>query len=1005
MSPRHIGTLVIVSLLLSGPVPAQPEELIYVSQFSPARYHAFQFDGTQYIRRDLALASPLTYFDAGTNPAGDLMATSHLMVTTSTAQNLAVQVVDPFTAAELGRVKTTVLLANAILSNDGSLAYLGGNPGAAGNALLSIVDLRGASPTFLSEIATVDLGTPGGRPALAVSTDGLTLLVAVPTSALAMRIYDLTDAVAPALLHAVNLPIVGPAAQAITSFRYAVLGGQPYLIGTRSHLFLLAVRPDRSVDTAVWIQSQAASGSARHMVDAVVFDDPGGAQAFVVADVYDDATAEVTEQEELLVVDLTAPLADDPAGTRVTRAVTVSTPGSFDFDRVRLSSSGAHVHVLSRGESAESSVLYAFDRAALVAGGPPLLASIDLDPDGTPAFAAGILLREELTPVPGASLDAASVDGGLLINDAPRTITLTGSGLGDVRHAFAGPEGLTLGPITATSVSATSAAGIPAGNPPVVVVDGAGATARVDGLAVVNPAGYQPAHVVYSASFAQDTISVINASTQTEVVSTFRTGPTPARLAVSRDGRLLFVSDFIRGTVSVHAILADPERGYGWNEEIARLNVGGNPQALVQNPAGTRLYVTTLDANVAVIDTSVSPPVVIDTDGDAGTTDEGLEPGITRIKISPFPVAFGEYNVRGLALSADGQWLYAARTRDPHILAIFVGDDVVTDADKNAVSLPNPPGGGRGDGLVLHGSRLYFGNASDSQVRVFEVSGPSLVPAVPAALALPGPSTRQLAVSPDGRFVYVASRTTATVHIFDVGTGALEAVLDTGLFTDVIVVSPDSQFAYVAVGERDSVLSIDARAGSPTLHQVVARTGGGVQVGGLAVSAGVETPAGSNVVVEPAKGVVLTLASVRSLGQTSATASNVSALPLPAGFSAKGRPVFHRIRSTAHGRGRGRVKVCLAYDDSGLSRAEESALRLLQQQGTTLVDRTLSVNTRANEVCATLSLAARDQLESGHAVECALLMKDAIVRASRRRRAEKRPPAPDAGAGATASRA
>lgn len=229
---------------------------------------------------------------------------------------------------------------------------------------------------------------------------------------------------------------------------------------------------------------------------------------------------------------------------------------------------------------------------------------------------------------------------------------------------------------------------------------------------------------------------------------------------------------------------------------------------------------------------------------------------------------------------------------------------------------------------------------------------------------LPGavPSQRHVLVTPDGRFLYVAmaSRTGGTVHVFDRATNGLVATLSSGTPPEApatpsnpLAASPDSGFVYLPVFDHDVVLTIDARAGSPTLHQILAYTGGGRGTKGLAVTPGLLTPAGAGVSVEPAKGAAITFSNVTAAGNTTVTSSNVSGISPPPGFVISGLPVYFEVRTTATFGGP--VDVCFMYNDAGLSPLAEASLRLLHEEGGVFVDRTTTLDTTAKRICGRVS--------------------------------------------------
>jgi MYXO-CTERM domain-containing protein len=98
-------------------------------------------------------------------------------------------------------------------------------------------------------------------------------------------------------------------------------------------------------------------------------------------------------------------------------------------------------------------------------------------------------------------------------------------------------------------------------------------------------------------------------------------------------------------------------------------------------------------------------------------------------------------------------------------------------------------------------------------------------------------------------------------------------------------------------------------------------------------------------------GVDVTFADVSAPGSTSVTGSNTGPPP-PTGFQVvglSGAPFFYDINTTATFTGP--ITLCVHYDETGLTPAEESGLRLMQDDGSGFVDRTTSLDTTANIIC------------------------------------------------------
>ena len=320
-----------------------------------------------------------------------------------------------------------------------------------------------------------------------------------------------------------------------------------------------------------------------------------------------------------------------------------------------------------------------------------------------------------------------------------------------------------------------------------------------------------------------------------------------------------------------------------------------------------------------MLDTTVDPPVLVDTDGDGGTTDGGYPMGVTAIELGD-PRA-GPW---ALAMNPAGDWLYATSYRQPFLYAIRLGAhgdrDLVEPADIIGINVNEPPGiRVRSDGLALSpdGSRLYFTNFTDTSVRVFSVNqadGSDVVEIEQIPIPNAVGDIRHIAVhpDPDGSFVYVTSGTAAVTDIFEFPNPACGtppcythvATIPTGQESGLPVVSPNGEFLYVPSKGAGGVAVIDLRSAEPTYHQILSVTGTGL-AGAVTVSLspGLETPicdpCTPSDVIEPTDGVTVDFSTVSGSGSTTVTSANVSDVPAGANFMIEGLPVYYNVCTTA----------------------------------------------------------------------------------------------------------
>jgi hypothetical protein len=277
---------------------------------------------------------------------------------------------------------------------------------------------------------------------------------------------------------------------------------------------------------------------------------------------------------------------------------------------------------------------------------------------------------------------------------------------------------------------------------------------------------------------------------------------------------------------------------------------------------------------------------------------------------------------------------------------------------------------------------------------VFDVSGASIAPASPATIPMPAsaaPGVRQLRALPDGRFLYAASRavgpTGRTAHVLDLTTQAWVAEFSLGTLSDLPGPAPASDVVYVGSAESDTVFTIDARPG-PGIHRVIGAAVASKGTGGVAVSPGLETPAGTDVEVAPAPGVTIEFAVVSTpppgtpLGHTTVTSTNATDVTVPEGFTVigfGGNPVFYEISTTATFTPP--VKVCLSYTDEQVFGIDEATLRLMHEEGGVFVDRTIGApdtDPALNRICGQVSSFSQFaiMIRTGERTLCSTLGRD-----------------------------
>lgn len=754
---------------------------------------------------------------------------------------------------------------------------------------------------------------------------------------------------------------------------------QPVLLHSLSELYPgsnYSIDQDPVEDDPETQNPDPRAASLRRFQDAIF--DPATRRAVVVADTLGNLAPPPnrTVFHEFLVLDLSGLAVDPPTGPSVAirgaleSQVPLTTREAWP--QLHLSLDGATLFEIThatepegRGSDETDLWVRAWDFGALLAtesdtripfdevDGALLVAAKKLNPEESSAFSPAAIVRERVVPAsPSPTIERALrvSDGTPVVpNDAesPRDLRIEGSGLESVQRAFVGTRWLA--DVVASSSSellATLPALTPAGDPTLGVVSENGAIVAWNGLKVVNPPHFLPATVAYVGDGSSNTVSVLNATSESEVVRKISEGVVqgPNGIAVSRDGKLLFTSGFRDAKLSVHCLVADPAIGCNeWNQHLTTIQLTGCCGASMELSAdGSRLFVDGLWPTVDVIDTTATATTV--------------PARIGQIEISTFTGEPFRGFVRKIALAPPDvygrEWLYVANDRDPHLLLVDVTGISGNVPPEDVVEHQIPGLGiGRSDGLAIHpdGSRLYFQSSSEAIVRVFDIhpesSGPDRLEPAGGIISLEGgPGVRNLELRrSDGRFLYVAARNTGATEIFDLTLvpdcpgapcelATRVGVQPTGPNSNRLRSTPSGEFVFVPAAGANSVAILDARDGSATLHETLTVTGTGFDPGDVAFSPGVSTETGSDVTVEPVEGVEVTFDEVTVAGSTTVTSNNVSEFELPADFqiAGEGVAVYYDVNTSAEFEGL--VTVCFTYNDSAMTPEQEASLVLLHEE-------------------------------------------------------------------------
>jgi YVTN family beta-propeller protein len=239
---------------------------------------------------------------------------------------------------------------------------------------------------------------------------------------------------------------------------------------------------------------------------------------------------------------------------------------------------------------------------------------------------------------------------------------------------------------------------------------------------------------VYVANSASDTISVIDALTN-KVIATVAVGAFPQGLAITPDGSRAYVGSSFSNSVSVIDLAT--------NAVIGTIDIGRDSTAVAITPDGRRAYLTsTGTAAVSVIDTATN--TLVET-----------------IEVAPGPV--------GIAVTNDGNRVYVASNLGGTTSVVDTATNTVIATVKTAQ--PN---------LVIitpDGTRAYVTNnaTGNGTVSVLKTATNTLIATVKV-----GVNAQSLAITPDGRDVYVACFSSQTVSVIDTATNKVTATIGVG---------------------------------------------------------------------------------------------------------------------------------------------------------------------------------------------------------------------------------
>ncbi len=161
---------------------------------------------------------------------------------------------------------------------------------------------------------------------------------------------------------------------------------------------------------------------------------------------------------------------------------------------------------------------------------------------------------------------------------------------------------------------------------------------------------------------------------------------------------------------------------------------------------------------------------------------------------------------RNIAVTGDGQHLYATNREDDTVSVVDTGDGRVLRT--LAVGTGTGP---EGIAVAPGGATAYVVNNGKDTVGVLDTASGRIDQTIP----VDGFPT-DIAVAPDGRTAFVTAQTTGQVLAIDTATSALRTLVATGGRPQSLTVSHDGRTVLVTDGGLDALLLVDAASGAVT---------------------------------------------------------------------------------------------------------------------------------------------------------------------------------------------
>lgn len=280
-------------------------------------------------------------------------------------------------------------------------------------------------------------------------------------------------------------------------------------------------------------------------------------------------------------------------------------------------------------------------------------------------------------------------------------------------------------------------------------------------------------------------IAIINTLTNTKIGNDIRAGVGAVGIAITPDGKTLYVANDDAGEVSVIDTLTN-------QKVMINISVGSHPFGVAITPDGKKVYVTH--------DGTASGDPANDTISVINTSTNKVE---ATIKLD------SGSNPHGIAITRDGTKAYVANYMLDTVSVIDTLKDKVT-ATVSLLSKSGP------FGIVItpDGTKAYITNRASSSVSIINTSTNKTIGSnIPVGF---GPSG--ISITPDGSKVYVANNTSDSVSVIDTST-------DKKIGTDIPVGSHPVAFGnFITPFAITSALTANGKVGKPFSYLLTAES-------------------------------------------------------------------------------------------------------------------------------------------------------------------------------------